>query len=228
MIKVSVKSKKTGSIRTLLVFKMCERGIIYDIKIKYEMKFSDLKILIDKIQSAVLKIYNSESNKIDIRTLDKCYILKTTVKEFDISKHQMLRENETNWNTLYQKYMKGRIYGGLEMFERRIFEERLFEKQTMIDFFECTEWFATNKSIQDFKKSIKQVKTFLDAKDAGIKSEKPKFPDYWNPAYVKAANLSPQEVIDYRAYLLSKGHKPIYSTQNKSKIIGYMKPISKD
>ena len=228
MIQVSVKSKKTGNIRTLLVFKMCQRGVIYDMKIKYEMKFSDLKILIEKIESSVLQIYASDSYKIDIKTLDKCYILKSKVKKFDISKHQTLRENETNWNTLYEKYMKGRIYGSLENFERSIFEERLFEKQTMIDFFECQEWFASNKSVQDFKKSIKQVKSFLDAKDAGIKTEKPKFPDYWNEAYVKAANLTPQEVMDYRSYLMSKGHTPIYSTQNKSKIIGYMKPVSKD
>lgn len=228
MIQVSVKSKKTGNIRTLLVFKMCERGIIYDMKIKYEMKFSYLKILIENIESSVLEIYNSESNKIYIKTLDKCYIFKTKAKQFDISKHQMLRENETNWNTLYEKYMKGRIYGSLENFERSIFEERLFEKQIMIDFFESTEWFASNKSIQDFKKSIKQVKTFLDAKSAGIKTEKPKFPEYWNEAYIKAANLTPQEVMDYQAYLMSKGHTPIYSTQNKSKIIGYMKPVQKD
>lgn len=224
MIKVSVKSKKTGNIRTLLVFKMCERSIIYDMKIKYEMKFVDLNFLLKKIESAVVEISNSESNKINIEGLDKCYILKTKVKTFDLGKHQILKTNETNWNTLYEKFFKGRNYGELDNSERSVFQEKVFEKKIMSEFFESTEWYCKDKTIQEFKKSIRRLKTFSDSQSAGINSEKPKFPNFWKPSHIKNANLSPQEVIDYRAYLISIGHTPVYSTQNKSKIIGYKKP----
>ncbi|WP_338813724.1 hypothetical protein V9L05_20465 [Bernardetia sp. Wsw4-3y2] len=209
-MKFHIKSKKDGRAKTLLSLKIDDTGLISEFKIVLPMKQEHFLKLINTVFENEI----SKTGRTDIsNTLYAVRVAVNTNEDNDI-----IFQNSSLWNKIYEK-RTGFKYAKFTEKELQVLKTQKVTPQEIHDFFECSEWFAKQKTVLKFFANIQEVRDWAVRQ----KSEQPEttqFPNYYD---AKLENkLTAQELVNYRSHLRKLGYMPKYSDYSK-KLIGWEK-----
>lgn len=212
-----IKSKKTGSVKTLLFFDTSE-DFFTQIALKKNLKVVHLIDLFTLINTHILTSENFGKKRIDINEHTYAVLKQTNSTE----ENEVLANNANLWRKVYERNKGFKYKQEFTTKEKQILKKQNWTPELVQAWFDCDEWYAKTKTISFFDKYISEIQDWLNTQKQGITEvEKNNFPVFYS---VKFKNSLPaQDVPKYLQHLQTLGYKPVYSMNNKSQIVDWKK-----
>ncbi|WP_338813638.1 hypothetical protein V9L05_19900 [Bernardetia sp. Wsw4-3y2] len=213
-----IKSKKSGSVKTLLFFDTSE-DFFTQIALKKNMKVVHLIDLFTLINTHILTSENFGKKRIEINEHTYAVLKQTNSPE----ENEVLANNANLWRKVYERNKGFKYAKDFTTKEKQILKKQNWTPELVQAWFDLSEWYAKTKTISFFDKYISEVQDWLNTQKQGvIEVEKNNYPVFYSVKFKNS--LPPQEIPKYLQHLQVLGYKPVYSVNNKSKIVDWVKP----
>ena len=214
-----IKSKKTGSVKTLLFFDT-SKDFFTQIALKKDMKAIHLIELFTLINEHILTSENFGKKRIEINEHTYAILKETNSTE----ENEVLANNANLWRKVYERNKGFKYAKDFTTKEKQILKKQNWTPELVQAWFDCSEWYAKTKTISFFDKYISEIQDWLNMSKSSVgtpTTAKNNFPVFYS---VKFKNSLPaQDVPKYLQHLQTLGYKPVYSLNNKSQIVDWKK-----
>lgn len=205
-----IKSKKSGSVKTLLFFDTSE-DFFTQIALKKNMKVVHLIDLFTLINTHILTSENFGKKRIDINEHTYAVLKQTNSTE----ENEVLANNANLWRKVYERNKGFKYKQEFTTKEKQILKKQNWTPELVQAWFDCPDWYAKTKTISFFDKYTSEIQDWLNTQKQGVTEvEKNNFPVFYSAKFEKT--LQPSEMPKYWEHLRSLGLQPVKNRFGKT------------